>query len=315
LVDREWRIVNRNCYDFIHDFSFCVRRIMKRAFPVFLFILIISGLGFSQYTPAEPDWNRPVEPFRIAGNIYYVGASDITSYLITSPKGHILIDSGFRETVPLIQKNIIKLGFKLEDVKIILNSHAHYDHAGGIAELKRLAKAAFYASEKDAVLLEKGGLGDPNYGDKYPFEPARADHILKNGQKIKLGGSVLQANFTPGHTPGCTTWTTTVKENKQALNVIFVCSVSAPGYALVDNQKYPGIAEDYLGTFAWLKKQNVDIFLGAHGSAYDLEGKLGKAAKNPAVNPFIDPQGYKTYIEESERAFLEKLAAQKVEKK
>ncbi len=278
-------------------------------------ILVLSTFSFSQYTPAEPDWNQPVEPFRIAGNVYYVGASDVTSYLITSPKGHILIDSGFRETVPLIQKNIVKLGFKVEDVRIILSSHAHYDHAGGIAELKRLTKGAFYASPKDAGLLERGGLGNPNYGDKYPFEPVKPDKLLKDKEKIKLGGTTLTANFTPGHTPGCTSWTTTVKENKQALNVIFVCSVSSPGYPLINNQKYPGIAEDYLGTFAWLKKQKIDVFLGAHGNAYDLEGKLGKAAKTPSVNPFIDPQGYKTYIEENEKAFLEKLAAQKAGKK
>jgi metallo-beta-lactamase class B len=284
---------------------------MKQIFLALTFGLILSTFAFSQYTPAEPDWNQPVEPFKIAGNVYYVGASDVTSYLIKTPKGLILIDSGFRETVPQIQKNIEKLGFKMEDVKIILNSHAHYDHAGGIAELKRLTKAKFYASEKDSVLLASGGIGDPNYADKYPFEPVKADSILKDGQKIKLGGTTLKANITAGHTPGCTTWTTTVKDGSRDLNIMFICSVSSPDYKLVDNPKYPGIADDYLRTFAWLQKQKVDVFLAAHGSIYGLKGKIEKIAASAKTNPFIDPEGYKTYIEASEKAFHEKLAKQK----
>jgi len=288
---------------------------MHRAILLFLFVAGLTTFSFSQYTPAVPEWNQPVEPFRIAGNIYYVGVSDITSYLITSPKGHILIDSGFRETVPQIQKNIVKLGFKLEDVKIILNSHAHYDHAGGLAELKRLTGATFYASQKDAEILARGGLDDPNYFDRFPFEPVKADKILKNEEKIKLGGSVLTANLTPGHTPGCTTWTTTVKEANQSLHVMFICSTSAPGYVLVDNKKYPGIEADYLQTFDWLKKQKVDIFLAAHGVIYGLAEKLKKLADGVKPNPFIDPQGYKTYLEESEKAFREKLAEQRANQK
>jgi metallo-beta-lactamase class B len=288
---------------------------MKQIFLVLAFSLILSTFAFSQYTPAEPEWNQPVEPFRIAGNVYYVGASDVTSYLIATPKGLVLIDSGFRETVPLIRRNIVKLGFKFEDVKIILNSHAHYDHAGGLAELKRLTKATFYASQKDGELLERGGLGDPNYGDKYPFEAIKSDKILKDGQKIKLGGSVLTANLTSGHTPGCTTWTTTVKDNGRDLNILFLCSTSAPGYKLVGNEKYPNIEADYLHTFAWLKKQNVDVFLAAHGSIYDLKGKLEKLGKGDKANPFIDPQGYKDYIEQSEKNFTTNLAAQKAAKK
>jgi metallo-beta-lactamase class B len=288
---------------------------MKQIFLVLAFSLILSTFAFSQYTLAVPEWNQPVEPFRIAGNVYYVGASDVTSYLIATPKGLILIDSGFRETVPLIRKSIVKLGFKFEDVKIILNSHAHYDHAGGLAELKRLTKATFYASQKDGELLARGGLSDPNYGDKYPFEAIKPNKTLKDGQKIKLGGSVLTANLTPGHTPGCTTWTTTVKDNGRDLNVLFLCSISAPGYKLVGNEKYPDIEADYLHTFAWLKKQNVDVFLAAHGSIYDFRGKLEKLAKGDKDNPFIDPEGYKKFVEDSEKAFHEKLAQQQSEQK
>lgn len=280
----------------------------------FLLCFLILGLSCVQFSQAET-WNNPVEPFRIAGNIYYVGAYDVTSYLITTPKGHILIDSGLAETVPQIKKNVATLGFKIEDVKMILNSHAHYDHAGGIAELKRLTKAPFYASEKDSALLMRGGLDDPNYLDKYPFEPVTPDKLLVSGQKVKLGGATLQANITTGHTKGCTTWTTVVKENGKNLNVIFVCSVSYPGYDLVTNKNHPTIEADYMATFAWLKNQKVDIFLGAHGNAYNLEDKAAAIRKSRSPNPFIDPQGYKDYVAESEKSFLEKLKTQKAEKK
>jgi len=170
----------------------------------------------------------PVEPFRIAGNIYYVGSSDLTSYLIVTKKGNILIDSGMKEMVPQVKANIEKLGFKFGDIKIILNSHAHFDHAAGIAEILRLTGAKFLASERDAPLLERGGLDDPNFADRFPFEPTKPDETFQNGRKIRLGDTELTANITPGHTKGCTTWTTTVEEKGRKLNAIFVCSVSAP---------------------------------------------------------------------------------------
>lgn len=272
------------------------------------------GLFVTQYSQANNQitiGNEPVEPFRIAGNLYYIGTNDVTSYLITTPKGHILVDSGLLETVPQIRKNVATLGFKLEDIKIILNSHAHFDHAGGIAELRRLTKAPFYASEKDSALLMRGGLDDPNYGDKYPFESVKPDKLLTNGEKVKLGGTTLTANITAGHTPGCTTWTTTVKENNKALNVLFLCSVSSPTYDLVTNKKYPTIEADYLASFAWLKKQKVDIFLGSHAGFFDLKDKAAELRNGKSPNPFIEPQGYKDFIDASEKAFLEKLKTQK----
>jgi metallo-beta-lactamase class B len=265
---------------------------------------------FSQKTEEERSWNQPVEPFNIIGNIYYVGASDVTAYLITTPKGHILIDSGFFETVPQIKQNITKLGFKLEDVKILLNSHAHYDHAGGLAELKRLTRAKLLASRDDARLLAMGGKGDPNFEDRFPFEPVTADGLLTDGTKVKLGGEVLTANITPGHTKGCTTWTTTAAENGRKHNVIFVCSTTAPGYKLVDNAGYPGIATDYEYTFERLKKMKVDVFLASHGNFYNLEEKSARKRKGESPNPFIDPSGYKKFLNETEATFLAKLRDQ-----
>jgi metallo-beta-lactamase class B len=282
--------------------------------PAFLLLLCLCTSALAQKNERDREWNQPVEPFKIIGNIYYVGASEITSYLITTPKGHILIDSGFFETVPQIKANIAKLGFKLEDVKYIFNSHAHYDHAGGIAELKRITKAKFLASAADAPLLKRGGLDDPNFGDKYPFEPVTPDAVFNDGKSVRLGGTALKANITAGHTPGCTSWTTTTRENKMDYNVIFVCSITAPGYNLIDNPKYPNIIGDYNATFERLKKTPVDVFLASHGGAYGLEDKIVKM-KAGAENPFIDREGYRAYLERSEEALREQVRKQKENKK
>lgn len=282
---------------------------MNRYIAILAVVLFFLSSIAGQKTEEERSWNQPVAPFKIAGNIYYVGASDVTSYLITTPKGHILIDSGFPETVQQIKENIAKLGFKLTDIKILLNSHAHYDHAGGLAELKRLTGAKLYVSRPDEILFLNGGLKDPNFGDRFPFESVKPDLLLKDLQKVKLGGTTLIANITSGHTPGCTTWTTTTRENGKGLNVIFVCSTSSPGYKLINNTAYPTIADDYAKTFERLKNMKVDIFLGSHGGIYDLKGKTKRLGM--AVNPFIDPQGYRDYVASSEAAYRKKLEEQK----
>ncbi|HKX83506.1 MAG TPA: subclass B3 metallo-beta-lactamase [Pyrinomonadaceae bacterium] len=282
---------------------------MKRAI---ILTLLLTVAAFAQKTEEERSWNQPVAPFKIAGNIYYVGASDVTSYLITTSKGHILIDSGFPETVPQIQSNVAKLGFKLTDVKFILNSHAHYDHAGGIAELKRLTGAKLLVSRPDENLFLNGGLKDPNFGDRFQFEAVKPDRLLKDREKVKLGSTTLTANLTAGHTPGCTSWTTTTRDNGRDLNVIFVCSTSSPGYKLVNNAGYPSIIDDYFKTFERLKSMKIDVFLGAHGGIYNLEEKVKLVGSSS--NPFIDPQGYLDYLTASEAAFRKKLEEQRMAK-
>jgi metallo-beta-lactamase class B len=274
---------------------------------------LLSSSTFAQKSAEERSWNQPVAPFKIAGNIYYVGASDVTSYLVTTPKGHILIDSGFLETVPQIRENIAKLGFKFSDIKILLNSHAHYDHAGGLAELRRLTRAKLFVSRLDEPLFVNGGKQDPNFGDKFPFEPTKPDRLLNDLEKVKLGGSTLTANVTSGHTKGCTTWTTTVRDAGKEYNVVFVCSTSSPGYKLINNSAYPTIVDDYAKTFERLNRLKVDIFLGSHGNIYDLEGKIERLKKGRS-NPFIDPQGYRDYVANSEAAFHKKLEEQKSSK-
>lgn len=277
-------------------------------------ILIFTSTTFAQLNETDRSWNQPVEPFKIAGNVYYVGASDITSYLITTPNGHILLDSGFPETVPQVVKNISTLGFKLDDVKFLINSHAHYDHAGGIAELKRLTNAELVISEPDAKLLADGGKHDPNFGDRFLFESVKADRTFTDGYAIKLGGTTMRANVTPGHTPGCTTWTTTVTQGSRRYSVAFICSTSTPGYKLVNNPAYPNIAGDYEKTFERLRNMKVDVFLGAHGSMFGLSRKMERMRRWPKSNPFVDPAGFRKYLASSQADFRSKLKSQQAKK-
>lgn len=277
-------------------------------YALILSLIFLSILSFRADAQSADTWADPVEPFQIAGNIYYVGAKDLTAYLVTTPKGHILLDSGELKMVPQITANIVRLGFKVEDVKFILNTHAHYDHAAGIAELRRITKAKFLASEADTPLLQRGGKGDPNFGDQFKFEGLTPDETFRDGKAVSLGGVKMKANVTAGHTKGCTSWTTNVKDAGKKLNVIFVCSVSSPGYSLVNNAGHPTIVEDYRKSFAFFKKFDADIFLGSHAGFFDLEDKREKIGKGP--NPFIDREGYRTYITNSEKAFEAKLKEQ-----
>ena len=255
--------------------------------------------------------NRPQVPFKIIGNLYYVGASDVTSYLVVTPKGLILLDGGFAETAPQIEANIRTLGFRPEDIKIMLNSHAHFDHAGGLAALKRLSHASFAASAEDAALIARGGKDDFFFGDRHTFEPVQADRILKDGDRVELGGVAMTAHLTPGHTKGCTSWSMQVQDGVRSYDAVFVCSLSVlPGYRLVDNPKYPHIAADYAHSLDVLKSLPCDVFLGAHGQFFGLQEKISRLHRHEPGNPFVDPQGYRRYLDESERAFQRALAQQ-----
>ena len=278
--------------------------------PIFLVLGLFASLSQAALTADAAAMNQPVQSFRIIGDIYYVGASDVTSYLIVTPKGDILLDSGFAETVPQVEKNIAALGFKLADVKILINSHAHFDHAGGLAELKRVTHATLEVSAADAAIMARGGRGDPGYGDRFRYEPVTADKLLKDGDQVELGGVSLTAHVTPGHTPGCTTWTTRVEEGGKPYDVLFLCSVTAPCYQLVGNPRYPGIAADFTRSFAVLRTLPCDVFLGAHGGYYRLQEKIARLQRHAPGNPFIDPQGYRDYLDKAEQAFKQELAEQ-----
>lgn len=265
-------------------------------------------------------WTEPFPPHQIAGNLYYVGSKDLASYLIATPEGHILINSSLEASVPLIRTSIEQLGFKFTDVKILLISHAHDDHCGGSADLIKLTGAKYYVMEQDADAVENGGavkrrLGAPAK-DYTQFPPAHVDRRLKDGEEVKLGGSVLVARLTAGHTPGCTTWTMQVKDGDRLLNAVIIGSPNVnPGYVLVNNAKYPAIATDYEKTFATLKALPVDLFLGAHGGYYDMTAKHAKLlqakdSSTAGANPFIDPAGYQRYVADREQAFRKELEKQ-----
>ena len=283
------------------------------AFLVSLLICCIYPARiYAQADEVSRSWNQPVKPYRVVGNIYYVGASDVTSFLIVTPRGHILLDSGFFETVPQIKQNIVQLGFRLEDVKFLINSHAHYDHAGGLALLKELTMAKLVATQADAELLARGGKDDFGFGDRFAYAPVTADRILNDGDRVELGDVTMTAHLTPGHTKGCTTWTMKVKEGSRQYDVVFVGSASVPGYKLVDNPQYPTIAADYERTFHVLKNLPCDVFLAPHGFFYAMQEKAKLLAQGKQQNPFIDQRGYRRYIAQSEKDFRKELKRQEL---
>jgi metallo-beta-lactamase class B len=261
---------------------------------------------------------QPAEPFRIAGNLYYVGANDVTSFLITGPEGHVLIDGGYPGTPPLIMASIARLGFKVRDVKVLLNSHSHYDHAGGLAELQQASGAALWVSEGDADIVASGGLSTPNLGPlrilmylgitRYPAP--RVDHRFRNGDTIRLGPIQLTAHVTPGHTPGCTSWSFPVRDGDRELLVVHACSLKLPPFvSLVDPEKPAGIRADFERTFRTLRSLPADIFITAHAREFGRYRKFQEraTATNP-VDPFIDRKGYLDFISRGEADFRNELA-------
>lgn len=255
-------------------------------------------------TPEQAEKDQPVTPFEIIGDIYYVGASDVASYLIKTSGGLILLDGGFAETAPQIERNIALLGFRLSDVKVLLNGHAHPDHAGGLAALKRDSGAEFYAMDAEVAPLEHNGQGTFYRGDRRLFESIHVDHVLHDGGIVSLGGTTLTAHLTAGHTPGCTTWTTKTTQGGITYDVVFMCQLTLmDDQPLAHNRIYPRIAADYEHSFAVLGRMPCDVFLGEHGYMFDLKDKLARLAARPAQNPFIDPAGCRQLVAQSKSRF------------
>ena len=292
--------------------SLSLDEIMRLAilFRSLFLTLVFAGSAFAQ---AAPDWTNPFPPYRIIGNVYYVGSQGLASYLITTPQGHILINSSLEASVPLIRDSIEKLGFKFGDVKILLISHAHWDHCAGSASIKELTGAKYMVMDADVPEIEAGGKGNFQYGDSATshYQPTKVDRVLHDGDEVKLGDTVLTARLTPGHTKGTTTWTMKAKEGDKSYNVVIIGSPNVnDGYKLVNNALYPQIASDYERMFRVLKSLSCDVFLGAHGNYYGMEAKYARL-KEGAANPFIDPEGYKSYVVEREQTFRAELAKQK----
>jgi metallo-beta-lactamase class B len=286
-----------------------MRRLTWRL-AVGLLIAIAAASVFSRQALAQGSERlTPFPAFRIAGNLYYVGSKDLASYLITTPSGDILINSSYEASVPLIQKSIESLGFKMSDVKILLISHAHDDHDAGSAEIKKLTGAKYMVMDADVPVVESGK--DYFYTDKKnQYPPAKVDRVLHDGDQVKLGNAVLVAHKTPGHTKGCTTWTMKVAEKGKTYDVVIVGSWNVnPGYILVGNKAYPEIAADYEKTFRILKSLPCDIFLGAHGGYFGLVEKYDLMKKGDAL-AFVDPAGYKAAVAQKETDFRQELAKQ-----
>jgi metallo-beta-lactamase class B len=280
-----------------------------------LFVLLPSA-AYSQATADNRAMNQPIAPFHIIGNIYYIGASDVTSFLIVTPAGDILLDGGFVETAPQIEANIQKLGFKVTDVKYLLNSHAHFDHAGGFAELKKRTGAQLIAMQGDAAVLADGGLTDFYFGGKQQFPPIKPGRVIHDGDTVALGGVTLTAHNTPGHTRGCTAWTMTTEENGKKYHVVFVGSASIlSGYSFIKRpghpESYPGIGADYDKTVRVLQSLPCDVFLAPHGSFFDLEAKREALAKGAKENPFIDPAGYQAYVARVQKSVEDEWTAER----
>jgi metallo-beta-lactamase class B len=266
------------------------------------------------YAQTNPDWITPIAPFHIAGNLYYVGGKDLASYLIVTPQGDILINSSLETSVPMIRAGVEQLGFKFKDIKILLISHSHFDHDAGSAELLRETGAKYMVMDGDVSVVESGGATDFAYA-KNTYAPAKVNRILHDGDTVSLGGSVLTAHKTAGHTRGCTTWTMQVKGPGGPLNVVIVGSWNVnPGWRLVDRRgqaaSYPGIAADYRRTFATLKQLPCDVFLGAHGAYFGMLEKLERIKAGAGENVWIDPSGYQAAVAERQQAFETELERQ-----
>jgi metallo-beta-lactamase class B len=284
---------------------------MSKIFRSLLLPLLLV-CAVSTLAQEAPDWTNPFPPYRIIGNIYYVGSQGLAAYLITTPQGNILINSNLEKSVPMIRESVEKLGFHFSDTKILLISHAHWDHCSGSAAIKELTGAKYMVMDADVPEIEAGGKGNFQYGDSPDsrYQPAKVDRVLHDGDEVRLGKTVLVAHLTPGHTKGTTTWTMKVEEAGIPYNVVIIGSPNVnAGYKLVNNALYPHIASDYERMFRVLKSLPCDVFLGAHGDYYGMEAKYARM-KPGEPNPFIDPDGYKSYVNEREQAFRAELAKQ-----
>lgn len=254
-----------------------------------------------------PAWTTPIKPFRIAGNIYYVGTKGLAAYLIVSRQGAILLDGTLAENAALIERNIQSLGVPLDRVRLLINDHAHFDHAAGLAQIKRDTGARLLASAGDRWALDHGTpRGDTDYGIRR-FPPVKVDGIVKEGQTIRLGEVALTAHLTPGHTPGCTSWSMKIRDRGVPRRVLFLCSITVAGNVLVGNRAYPGIVRDYRATFAKLGAMHPDILLTSHPEMADL---LGREARREAgqTNAFVDPGALAALVADSRAAFEAALA-------
>jgi len=269
---------------------------------------LILALAFFVAAPVQAwsqnGWDDPFAAHQVMDNLYFVGTGGLGTFLITTPDGHILINTDFERTIPMIERSMAVLGFELADIKIILGSHAHGDHQAADVFLRERtgAQLMIMAEDVDAWLRMNRGAGED-----------AIDRVLHDGEEVTLGGTALVAHLTPGHTPGCTSWGMELEENGQTYNALIVCSFGVnAGYNLIDNPNYPNQADDYRMTFAKARAMPVDVFLGSHGSFYGLRGKhetlQSRSEGDP--NPFVDRAGFLSYVDRYEQRFQASLEEQ-----
>jgi len=269
--------------------------------------LALGSAVAASATDWPASWHEPTEPFHVVGNIYYVGSKGIAAYLIVSPKGDILLDGTEAENGAMIERNIAKLGFNIRDVKVLLNNHAHFDHAGALAQLKADSGATFLASPRDKPILESGHITLENSNDLLDFPPVKVDRVLRDGEIVRVGPIAMKAIFTPGHTPGCTSWSTTVKDHGRSLSVVFPCSITTGGNRLVGNKGYPGIVADFRHSFARLESMKADVVLPGHPDLTDVQGRAARR-KDDSPDAFIDAGLLRKLVADSRRDFERDLA-------
>jgi metallo-beta-lactamase class B len=281
--------------------------------------LFLAGAGVASAQGLDTsDWSRPSEPFRVAGTVHFVGTAELGAYLITTSAGHVLIDGGLPASAPVIEASIRQLGFDPKDIRVLLTTQAHFDHVGSMAHFRKLSGARVEVMDGDVPVLESGGRKDYLFGgpgnEAYHYEPVRVDRTLKDGDTVKLGGVTLTARRTPGHTPGSTTWLTTVEDGGKPYLVVFSASMGInPGTRFAFSPSYPGIAEDFAHSFTVLLSLQPDIFLGSHTSFFRLDQKRARQKAGASPHPFIDREGFRAHIASRKRAFEEQLAREQAE--
>lgn len=265
-----------------------------------LALVLFSGLLVAD---SHPEWHRAFPAHLIAGNLYYVGTEDLACYLITTPAGHIVINTGLADSTPLIRAGISELGFKLEDVKILLTMQAHYDHVAAMAEVKKLTGARLYVTAADAPIVESGGKADPTFGKSGWFAPVKVDRRLHDGDVVSLGGTEIKVMLTPGHTPGSVSYLMTVTEGGRPRTVA-IANMGSVVMPLVGNQKYPRIVEDFMASFAKQRQLHPDIWVAGHASQYRM-------AEKRKAGTFVDPEGYQAAVARYQKDFEETLSRER----
>jgi metallo-beta-lactamase class B len=296
-----------------------MRHLIKRRRVIVLICAVaVLGVAFTQWQAAIARGRSvPDEPFHIGGNLYYVGHTGVTAFLLTGPEGHVLIDGGYPENAPLIIESISKLGFDIADVGVLLNSHPHSDHAGGLRALQEASGAQLWVSERDADVMSAGGRGDRALGPLrflwyvggLRFPAPRVDHRFEDGDTIRLGPIELTAHVTAGHTRGCTSWSFPIYEGDRELLAVSICSLKLFPFVSLGPEAYPGIKADFEGSFSTLRSLPADIFLASHSNWFGLSRKRSQQAdaEGPA-DPFIDRAGYLSFIDRAEETFRERLS-------